>query len=342
MGKFRPQELPILCPTLISVALCTHNGARFIGEQIRSICRQSLPPGEIVLSDDASRDGCVAAAQAALADCLRETPGLDIPMRVLENVPPLGITRNFSQAMLHCTGDFIALCDQDDVWHPDRLRRMMVAFEQRPALLLLHTDARRVDAECSPLGDSLFHALEVQPWELALIHAGKAFTVFLRRNLVTGATAMFRRSLLADAAPIPVEWLHDEWLAIVAAAVGEVDALEEELIDYRQHGGNQIGASRDTFLRKVQMALASRGQIHHRRAIKAELLLARLLQIGDRVAAATIDDLRSKVEHQRFRSQLPASRLARVLPVLREASTGRYERFGRGTRGVVRDLFESV
>jgi len=329
-------------PTLISVALCSHNGARFIAEQIRSICHQSLPPREIVLSDDASSDDGVAIAQATLADCLRELPGVDIRMHVFQNVPPLGITRNFSQAMLQCTGDFVALCDQDDVWHPERLHRMVDVFERRPALLLLHTDARLVNAKCKPLGESLFHALEVMPQELDRIHGGDAFTVFLRRNLVTGATAMFRRSLLADAAPIPVEWLHDEWLAIIAAAVGEVDVLEEELIDYRQHGGNQIGARRDTFTRKVQMALASRGQTHQRRAVKAELLLTRLLQLGDRVAESTLNDVRSKVEHQRFRSQLPASRLARIVPVAREALTGRYDRFGRGTRGVVRDLFESV
>lgn len=328
--------------TLISVALCTHNGARFIGEQIQSICRQSLPPCEIVLSDDASKDGCVDVAREALAHCLRDLPGLGIRMHVLENVQPLGVTRNFSQAMLHCQGDFVSLCDQDDVWHPERLRRMMRVFKGRPALLMLHTDARLVNAERQPLGESLFHALEVKPQELERIHDGCAFTVFLRRNLVTGATAMFRRSLLADAAPIPVEWLHDEWLAIIAAAVGEVDVLEEELIDYRQHDGNQIGARRDTFTRKVQMALASRGLTHQRRAVKAELLLTHLLRLGDRVAGATVDDTRSKLAHQRFRAQLPANRLARIVPVVREALSGRYDRFGRGTQGVVRDLCESA
>ena len=326
----------------ISVALCTHNGADYIQEQIRSICRQSFLPCEIVLSDDASIDTCVADAQRALADCQRDNPSLDIPMRVIKNARPLGVTRNFSQAMLHCRGDFIALCDQDDVWHFHRLRRMVDEFESRPGLLLLHTNARLVDAECRTLGGSLFHALEVKPVELKRIHRGDAFAVFLRRNLVTGATTIFRRSLLAYAAPIPIQWLHDEWLAIIAAAVGEVDVLEEELIDYRQHGGNQIGARRDTFLRKVQMALASRGYTHHTRTVKAELLLARLLQIGNQVSADMINDVHRKVEHQRFRSELPANRLARVIPVMREALTGRYGRFGRGTRGVVRDLFESI
>ena len=326
----------------ISVALCTHNGSRFIAEQVRSICLQSLPPTEIVLSDDASTDDGIEVARATLAACLRERPGLTIDFRVIRNVPALRVTKNFEQAARACTGDLIALSDQDDVWHPDRLARMVAPFDQRPDLLLLHTDARLVDGALKDLGQSLFHALEVQPFELAWIHGGRAFDVFLRRNLVTGATTLFRRALLEQALDFPKEWLHDEWLGIVASAIGRVDVLEEALIDYRQHESNQIGARRDSFMGKVRKALASRGTTHQDRARKAELLLERLLSLGDQVAADTIQKLRDKLEHQRFRAALPASRLARCVPVLREAMTGRYEKFGRGTRGVVRDLFESV
>lgn len=326
----------------VSVALCTHNGARFVGEQVRSICLQTLPPAEIVLSDDASTDGCVEVAQNALEACLRERPGLAIGFRAIRNVPALRVTKNFEQAARACRGDLIALSDQDDVWHPERLARMVAEFERRPDLLLLHTDARLVDDARKDLGQSLFHALEVKPFERAWIHGGRAFDVFLRRNLVTGATTLFRRSLLEQAAPFPKEWLHDEWLGIVASAIGLVDMLEDELIEYRQHESNQIGARRDSFMGKVRKALASRGTTHHERALKAELLLERLLSLGDQVAPDTIRKLRDKLEHQRFRAALPQSRVARCLPVFREALTGRYNKFGRGTRGVVRDLFESV
>ena len=326
----------------VSVALCTHNGARYIGEQIRSICLQTQPPSEIILSDDASTDGCVELAQAALEACQSERPGLSIRLQPIRNVKALRVTKNFEQAVSACTGDLIALSDQDDVWHPERLARMVAEFGRRPDLLLLHTDARLVDGALQELGQSLFHALEVKPLERAWIHGGRAFDVFLRRNLVTGATTLFRRSLLVPAVPFPREWLHDEWLGIVAAAIGRVDMLEESLIDYRQHESNQIGARRDSFMGKVRKALASRGTTHHERARKAELLLERLLSLGDQVAPDTIQKLREKIEHQRFRAALPASRVARCLPVLREAMTGRYEKFGRGVRGVVRDLFESV
>lgn len=329
-------------PLSISVALCTYNGAAFIREQVRSICSQTRPPMEIVLSDDASSDGCVDIARAAVAECAAERPEHPVVLRILQNRTALRVTKNFEQAVCACEGDLIALSDQDDVWRPDRLARMAAEFERRPDLLLLHTDAQLVDDDRKGLGHSLFHALEVKPFELNWIHGGNAFDVFLRRNLVTGATAIFRRSLRDAAAPFPVEWVHDEWLAIIASAIGRVDVLEDELIEYRQHQSNQIGARRDTFAEKVRKALASRGDTHVKRAIKAELLLARLIELGDRVPAAVIEKVRSKIEHQRFRAALPASRIARCVPVLREAMTGRYDKFGRGVRGVVRDLFESV
>lgn len=326
----------------VSVALCTHNGAQFLREQVRSICLQTLPPTEIVLSDDASTDGSVDVVRATVAECVAERPGHAIALRVFENRPALRVVKNFEQAISACSGELIALSDQDDVWMPERLALMVARFEEDANLMLLHTDAHLVDSDRRDIGHTLFHALEVTPSELARVHAGNAFDVLLRRNLVTGATTVFRRELLADALPLPVEWVHDEWLGIIASTTARVDLLEQPLIEYRQHASNQIGARRDTFVEKVRKALASRGTTHVERAVKAELLLSRLLQMGDRVPLAIIEKARTKIEHQRFRAALPASRLARCLPVFREAMTGRYDKFGRGFRGVVRDLFESV
>lgn len=327
---------------MISVALCTYNGSRFIRDQIRSICLQSLPPNEIVLSDDASTDDCVLMARATLENVLRDHPCLHIELRVVKNRLSLGVTKNFEQAVMLCHGDLVALCDQDDVWHPKRLARMVSEFQRRPDLLLLHTDARLVGAGGEDLKESLFDALEVRTSEISRIHGGQAFDIFLRRNLVTGATTLFRKSLLGSAFPFPTEWLHDEWLAIIASSVGRVDVHEGRLIDYRQHENNQIGAQRETFIQKVKRALTSRGTTHTERAIKTQILLDRLLMLGDQVALEVIEKVKGKIEHQLFRATLPAARIRRFFPVLKEAATGRYEKFGRGARGVIRDLFESV
>ena len=321
----------------VSVALCTRNGARYLPEQVRSICAQEPPPREIVLSDDASTDDTLAVVRDTLAQCGMADR---IALRVFSNSPPLGVTRNFEQAVRACSHELIALCDQDDVWHPGRLARMVAQFEARPDLLLLHTDARLVDGELEPLGSTLFHALEVQPSELEAIASGEAFGVLLRRNLVTGATTMFRRTLLEAALPFAPEWVHDEWLAAVAAATGRMDVLPEPTIDYRQHGNNQIGARRLTLSEKIAKAFVERGDKHVARLRRAEALLRRLQQLGDKVRPGCLDAQCDKVSHQRFRAGLPAARPLRLLPILVEAARGRYARFGRGKQAIVQDVFE--
>lgn len=321
----------------ISVALCTRNGARYLPAQIRSICTQEPLPREIIVSDDGSTDDTLAVVRETIALC-----GVAdrIALRVFSNTPPLGVTRNFEQAVRACSHELIVLCDQDDVWHPGRLARMAAQFEARPDLLLLHTDARLVDAELQPLGSTLFHALEVQPAELEAISRGDAFSVLLRRNLVTGATTMFRRTLLDAALPFAPEWVHDEWLAAIAAATGRMDVLPEPTIDYRQHASNQIGARRLTLSEKIAKAFAERGDKHVARLHRADALLQRLLQLGDRVPAAWLEAQRAKVAHQRFRAGLPKARPLRVVPILAEAARGRYARFGRGGHAIAQDLLE--
>ena len=125
----------------VSVALCTYNGARFVAEQLRSILAQSSPADQIVISDDGSTDGTLEVVRAELAAAGSALPEVII----LENPAPLGVTRNFEQAILACTGDLIVLCDQDDTWVPDRLARAEREFAARPDLLLLYSDASLVD-----------------------------------------------------------------------------------------------------------------------------------------------------------------------------------------------------
>lgn len=312
----------------VSVALGTHNGARYIAEQIDSILAQTVPVTEIVLSDDASTDDTVAVARATVGD--------RVALTVILNDPALGVVANFEQAVLACTGELIALCDQDDVWHPTKLREIVGVFDQRPGVALVHTDARLVSGEGEPLGMSLFRSLEVRPAELREIHGGHAFDTLLRRNLVTGATTVFRASLLASAAPFSREWVHDEWLAIIAAATATTEVLEDELVDYRQHGGNQIGARRLSLREKLSKFREPRNE-------RNSHLLRRALELTERLRQVEVDPARlaradAKLEFERFRSSLPAAHLLRVLPIARTAIAGRYAAFSLGLPDIVRDL----
>lgn len=328
----------------VSVALCTHNGARFLEAQIRSIRAQTHPPAEVVLSDDASTDGSVELVRRALEDPAPGTTSAPIALRVLRNAQPLGVRANFEQAVRHCTGELIVLCDQDDVWQPGRLRRLVDLMGARQDLDLVHSDARLVDADGRPLGTTLFQALGLRARELERIHAGDALEVLLRRSCVTGATTMFRRRLLEAALPFPAQWWHDEWLALIAATVGRTDVVEAALVDYRQHGANVLGApSRMPWSKTVRSALAPGGSLRRRdRLARAEVLWARVQALSIRVRPERASRVAELLAHERLRASLPQPRAARVVLVLREALSGRYGRFSFGLRSIARDLLVSM
>jgi hypothetical protein len=119
-----------------------------------------------------------------------------------------------------------------------------------------------------------------------------------------------------------------------------MDVLEDCLIDYRQHGGNQIGVRRLGLKAKIAKAFAPRGDKHAQRLVRAQVLLDRLLSLGGQVPAQVLAAAREKVAHQRFRAQLPAPRLLRPLPIAIETLRGRYARYDRGWQAIVQDLLE--
>ncbi|MGV8884441.1 MAG: glycosyltransferase family 2 protein [Microbacteriaceae bacterium] len=321
----------------ISAALCTHNGALYVVQQVESILAQTVQPDEIVLSDDASTDATV--------DLVRQTVAAhpDVELLVFHNDPALRVTKNFEQAMLACTGDLIALSDQDDLWAPDRLERIAEVFAARPDVLLVHSDARLVDANGDPLGETLFGSLEITAAELSAIDEGHTFDALMRRNLVTGATTVVRRSLLETAAPFPTSWVHDEWLAVIAAVMGRTAVLREPLIDYRQHGANQIGAAKLSARQKLRKLGVSREERNRGLVARAADLTERLERLSERGELArgrALETARAKLAHERARYALPANRVARVPSVVRSLARGGYARYSRGVLDAVRDLVQ--
>jgi hypothetical protein len=326
-------------PATISVALCTYNGVRFVGEQLDSILDQRRAPDELIVSDDGSSDDTVAVVERTVAAAQAKGKTLRYIARV--NDQPLGVTKNFERTVTACTGTLVALSDQDDVWHRDRLERLVGEFEEDPSLLLLHTDALLVDEHGAPLGMTLFAALEITAAESALELSGGGFDALLRRNLATGATVVFRRELLERALPFPEEWVHDEWLAIIAAATGRITVVPEPTIDYRQHGANQIGVRAPTLRHKVRRVLESRNDRNAALARKFTALADRLDELGDAVTAEDRQKARGKAEFEAFRDALPPRRWRRIRAVLRADRAGLYTRFAsRGRADVIRDLLQ--
>jgi glycosyltransferase involved in cell wall biosynthesis len=323
----------------VSVALCTYNGARYVAEQVRSILEQTRPATELVIADDGSTDGTPDLVEATIAGYRAQHPDSVPDVRVLGGEPPRSVAANFERALRACTGDLIALSDQDDVWHPDRLERLVAAFEAIPDATLLHSDARLVDGDGADLGTTLLAALGVSAAERAEVAAGRGYDALLRRNLATGATTILRASVRDLALPIPPGWIHDEWLAIVAASTGRTAIVDAVLTDYRQHGANQIGARRPTAGDLLSRLREPRDPRNARLLVRAASLAERLATLPG-VSARDLSAAEQKLSHERRRSALPRARLARVGRVLAAARRGDYARFGNGAKDVLRDLVQ--
>ena len=316
----------------ISVVVCTYNGARFLAEQLQSILDQTHPPHDIIVSDDGSSDSTLDV----VAEFSSRHSGAKKPQWTVQSrKKPLGVAGNFASALTKAQGEFIALADQDDVWEPNRLERGLAGF--RDDALLVHSDATLIDEVGHPTG-SLMSALRLTNGERRSLLSGNAVDALLRRNLVTGATTIIRASLLKQALPIPERWVHDEWLGLVAAAQGGVVFSEECLIRYRQHDGNEIGAAKTDLDEATRRLCETRTDFFSRKLLRNSGIRRVLEQEPDWLGAEAKAALVAKLEFDQWRSQLPAQRLERLLPVMMRWAKGDYGRFARGCLDVIRDL----
>ncbi|HLM59151.1 MAG TPA: glycosyltransferase family 2 protein [Pyrinomonadaceae bacterium] len=320
----------------LSVALCTYNGEQYLAEQLDSLAAQARTPDELVVCDDHSTD----RTPDIVRDFAARAP---FPVHLHANPDNVGSTRNFDRAVGLCRGEVIALCDQDDVWHPRKLSRYEEVFSTKPSVGLVFTDAEVVDERLRPTGARLWDAT-FDPESRRLMKEGRAFDVLARRNVVTGATMAFRSRFRELALPIPshVACIHDGWIALTVSAVSEVEALAEPLIKYRQHAGQQIGlgaagASRDD-------APAGRACYYAGEAEKLERLRERLL-----AARGLCEGLRPPLDsqikragelaaHYRVRGVVLKRRRERLPLVLKELLTLRYHRYSKGLSSAALDL----
>lgn len=319
----------------------TFNGARFVRRQIETIVAQIPAPDELVISDDGSTDDTlVHASDAAQAS--------GIATKILSDAH-VGLRRNMERALTACTGDVIVLADQDDEWYSGKLEAVVDAFQDE-AVTLWFSDAEVVGAEGEPLGYTLWEAVHVGSEYRSSLAAGGGLQRLLGGSTVTGATMAFRRSVLDFALPLPEQldgdehlFMHDGWIALMAALMGVVATDARLLIRYRQH------AAQVTQMRLSQMREGA--QLGRRRALSAlathdelEKQYERIRLVASRLNAgapvwARDDDLRTLAELEEFyRARSLPFGLRKSLAVLRQVSRGRYRRYARGHRTAAADL----
>ena len=210
---------------LVSIALTTYNGARFLRHQLDSVYSQSFTPLEVVAVDDGSTDGT-----AAILEEYSSSHGL----RFLRNEQQLGFVKNFEKAISLCTGTFIALCDQDDIWLPGKIERFVSAIGDHS---MVCSDVSLIDEHGKVGIKSLQRRLHIPvPRPENQFYALSVF------DYVRGCSCMFRRDLVPFACPIPdAAMSHDWWFAIWATRTAGIVYLPEQLTLYRQQSSNTLG-----------------------------------------------------------------------------------------------------
>jgi glycosyltransferase involved in cell wall biosynthesis len=315
-------------PRKLVVALCTFNGAHYIQEQIISLTKQTRLPDQLVVCDDASVDQTADLVKNMAANC-------PFPFYTHINKRQLGVRRNFEQVMQVTSGDIIFLCDQDDIWLPEKLETFEKAFEDGADWVCC--DAEVVDLNLSPLGYTLWQCTNFNEKERKYAQQQNLFEILLKHYVVAGATIAFRANLKEKLLPIPSNWHYDAWLAAVLAATSKVKIIENPMQCYRQHSTNAIGGTRRGLLTEVKVALSLNRNDYYKDEINRWSQLEERLQLID-APAEFQSQLKSKIAHLKRRAGWSHSRVKRLPGILAEISRGGYRRFARNRGSIAIDF----
>jgi glycosyltransferase involved in cell wall biosynthesis len=205
----------------VSVCLATYNGERFLRRQMDSVLTQLGRHDELVVTDDGSTDSTLQIVESYR----------DPRVKLLPFVQRLGSTRAFERSIAYATGEYIFLCDQDDVWFPDKIAVSVQMLQDRDVLAVV-SDARVIDAD----GETLIESY--QSWR----GSREGFWANWAKNGFLGCCMAFRGSAKQILLPFPATInMHDEWIGLCCATAGLVRFTPRQLIAYRRHGGNVTG-----------------------------------------------------------------------------------------------------
>ncbi|WP_443945667.1 glycosyltransferase family 2 protein [Pedobacter sp. AW1-32] len=205
---------------LISIALCTYNGERYLMPQLNSLLNQSYKNIEIIIVDDGSTDRTrEIISEFALKNSL---------IQIHFNTETIGFNKNFEKAIRLSKGDYISICDQDDVWDLNKIEELLGNIGSKG---LIFSNSRLMN-ENGGQTDKLF--LETSRFVML------DYKSLLINNYVTGHSILVSRHLMEKALPFPSHGYYDWWLGFIATYYNEIIYLDKPLTNYRIHQGSVI------------------------------------------------------------------------------------------------------
>ncbi len=225
---------------LISIALSSYNGEKYIREQLDSLIKQTYSPIEIVVVDDCSNDSTFSI--------LKEYKEKYDNIQIFLNEQNLGFNKSFEKAFSSCSGKYIAISDQDDCWMENKIERLHQHIGEN---LLIYSNSLLIDEDGNSLGKEKVR--KMQP-------AKNDPRFFSIRNVVSGHTALFKKELFELSLPFPTVGYYDWWMALVAANESGITNINECLTKHRIHPSN---ASRKKISIKNEMYASTNEWIKH-------------------------------------------------------------------------------
>jgi glycosyltransferase involved in cell wall biosynthesis len=209
----------------ISIAMATYNGEKFLREQLDSILVQSWTNFELIICDDCSTD--------KTTEIIAEYQKKDARIKFFQNTVNLGFKKNFERIITLCASDFIALCDQDDIWTIDHLK---ILYENIGDNDCIGANSLIVNEKGISQNKTL---LEYWPIHILPENADDLFYHELYSNMIQGSTSLIRSSLIKKALPIPENIkYHDYWLALIAGLGKGCIYISDVISMYRRHSNN--------------------------------------------------------------------------------------------------------
>lgn len=234
-GRIRRREMP-----LISIAMATYNGEKYLREQLDSILAQTHQNFELIVCDDCSTDSTVRI--------LQEYEKNDGRIKVFINEKNLGFKKNFEKAIGLCSGDYIALSDQDDIWLPEHIEILLKKISDKQ---LVCGDDFIIDADGTENGDLLSSRL--------CFDFEKNYDLFFRivcnTTVFSGHSCLYARKLIEKTLPFPKKCeSHDGWISACAAVLNNAIFIPDVVSKYRIHGRNVSGEHTKTkFIRRLEI-----------------------------------------------------------------------------------------
>lgn len=250
----------------VDILLAVYNAETYLKQQLESVYNQTHRDWHLIIGDDCSSDN--SAGILAVEEQLHRPQ-----VRILESGGAnLGASQNFARLMAHSTSPYLMLCDQDDVWLPDKVEATLAKMKEMEGVygkdtpILVHTDLKVVDESLRVVSDSLWK------YQLSDPVGGSSLNRLLLQNVATGCTVMINRPLLDLALPIPEKAvMHDWWLALVASAFGKIGHIDKATILYRQHGANDTGAKKASLFELCCNTTRGREFFASHRSVKAQI-----------------------------------------------------------------------